>query len=146
MFHHLAWACNCEESPVLTRAKRFADINTDTQVGGGRITENDPTYTLINIHGPTAGWTLGGVLILTVIAALLWFLHRRRQQKLKRVVARHRAAKWDAIGYHKNECQKIDHTRLCDCKPVHGHRNRRASNGGDIEDESGCRRSCIFDA
>ena len=140
---HVFWNADCD-SPGPARVKRLADINTETHVGGGQYTQNDPTYTLINIHGPTATLTLGLVAVFAVIAALLFFLHRRRQKRLKGVVARHRAAKWDAIGYHKNECSKIDHAKPCDCKPTRGHYHRRASNGGDLE-EPDHRRCCVID-
>ena len=140
------------DTPGKERIKRLADINTDTKIGGGHYTNNDPTYTLINIHGPTAGWMVGAFVILALIAALFLFLYNRRQKKLKAIVARHRALHWDAIGmtsskslsttphysptagYHKNECNKIDHTKACDCKPTHGNCVRRASNGGDVEE------------
>ena len=119
------------------RVKRLADVNT--HIGGG--TWNDPTYTLINIHGPTAAWMFGLMAVLAALAVVVWYLYRRRQRNLKRIVARHRKARWDAIGYHKNECSKIDHTRECDCRKE-GYFPRRASNGGDIE-EYGYRRDPI---
>ena len=129
---HVFWTNDCDGSlgPDPARVKRLADINTDTQVGGGRINEGD-TYTLINIHGPTAAWMLGGMAALAVLAVAVWFLYRRRQRKMKRIVMRHRQARWEAIGYHKSECNKIDHTKECDCRKDAYH-PRRASNGGDI--------------
>lgn len=133
---HVFWDSECGADPQNNpngRVKRLADINTDTQIGGGRFTHNDPTYTLINIHGPTAAWMFGLMAALAVLAVAVWFLYRRRQRRMKRIVARHRKARWDAIGYHKNECNKIDHTRECDCRKE-GYSPRRASNGGDIED------------
>lgn len=142
---HIFWSCDCDEVSGPVRVKRLADINTDTQVGGGRITQNDPTYTLINIHGPTAAWTVGGIAFLAVIAAIIWYMYHRRQRKLKRVVARHRQARWNAIGYHKTECNKIDHTKECDCKPAHGRYEGRTSEVAECEDQ-GYRRPCIYDA
>lgn len=135
-FFHVFWNSVCNDvslNDLNRRVKRLADINTDTQVGGGRFTENDPTYTLINIHGPTAAWMFGLMVALAVLAAVVWFLYRRRQRKMKRIVARHRKARWDAIGYHKNECNKVDHTRECDCRRD-GYLPRQAPNGGDMED------------
>ena len=125
------WSCESED---LTRVKRLADIST--QIGGGRI--NDSSYSIINIHGPTAGWMCGGFVVLLIIAAFLWVMHRRRQKKLKKIVAGHRRARWNAVGYHKNECNKIDHAKQCDCKP-----NTRDAD--DAEDPT-YRKSFVFDA
>ena len=126
------WSCETED---LTRVKRLADIST--QIGGGRI--NDSSYSIINIHGPTAGWMCGGFTVLLIIAAFLWIMHRRRQRKLKKIVAGHRRARWNAVGYHKNECNKIDHTKQCDCKPT-------TRDVDDTSEDPVYRRSCVFDA
>ena len=137
------WDSECNDAPGQTRVKRLADINTDTKIGGGHFTQNDPTYTLINIHGPTAAWTIGLTVVLAVIAGIIWYWHYRRQKKLKRAVTRHRLARWSAIGYHKTECNKIDHTKECDCKPAPG-RFDRANEAEDMEDPC-YRRPHIYD-
>ena len=54
-----------------------------------------------------------------MLAALLRIMYRRhRKGRLMKIVAmRRRRARWNTLGYHKNECSKIDHSKRCDCKP-----------------------------
>ena len=83
------WSCG-EDFNANTRVKRLADINTDTQIGGGKFTQDN--YTLINIHGPTAIWACALFVILVIIGIVLRVMWTRRRKKMKRVVHRHKAA------------------------------------------------------
>ena len=125
------WQCGEETEKV--RVKRLADINTDTQIGGGKFEENDPTYTLINIHGPTAIWACVLFGLLAIAAVGLRVLYMRRHRKMKRQVNRHRAIAWQASGYHRADCSKIDNERECNCKPERGYPGQRCPAHDDEE-------------
>ena len=137
---NLFWTCDnpglfCEDNPGRGRVRRLADINTDTQIGGGRYTENDPTYTLINIHGPTAIWAciIFGLLLAAALALRIWYV--RRHNKMKGRINRHRAIAISS-AYHRADCSISDHERECNCK-THGRAPRPAHFDDDAEAHCG---------
>ena len=104
--------------------KESKDIK-NAQIGGGKITEEENTYTLINIHGPTAIWACILVGIAIVVAVGLRVLYLKRHRKMKSQINHHRALAWQANGYHRADCSKLDIDRECNCKPERGYAGHR---------------------
>ena len=135
-FANVFWDAGCTDTGN-RREKRLADINTDTQIGGGKFTENDPTYTLINIHGPTAIWACVIFGLLFLLAIGLRIMYIKRHKKMKRQVNRHRAIVM-ASSYHRADCTKIDPERDCNCKAEQGQPGYRCPTHFDADDAVPC--------
>ena len=96
-----------------------------------------PTYTLINIHGPTAIWACVIFGLLFLLAIGLRIMYIKRHKKMKRQVNRHRAIVM-ASSYHRADCTKIDPERDCNCKAEQGQPGYRCPTHFDDDDAAPC--------
>ena len=96
---------------VNTRWGKTTNTNTDNSES---TTNTD--FHLIELHWPTAGMGLGLTVAGAIVILVAYIWYQRRQRRMKRHIYHQRALTWEAMEWHRANCNKVETTRECNCK------------------------------